>query len=83
MLAGDEWFFAHFECGHHRVTMIATFSSSRPATTFLLAAMEQRSDNFAMGNFQKAYAARAAEFVRHFTDIITVAQSLSTGIFRR
>ena len=74
MLAAGNLFLAHFQRGHHRGDDRHVFRARAPAA-FLLAAVEQRSDGAAMRNFQKAHAARSAEFVRRAADKITVAQS--------
>ena len=76
MLAVRNLFLAHFQRGHHRGDGRDVFRS-RAQAAFLFAAEQQRRDVACVRNFQKAHAARPAEFVRRAADEIAIAQSLA------
>ena len=74
VFAARNLFFARFQRRQHGDDDGDVFRSGAPAA-FLFAAEEQRRDVARVRHFQKAHAARSAEFVRRAAEVIAFAQS--------
>ena len=75
MVAFGKLFFADFKRGKHGEDDGDVFRSGA-LTAFLFAAEQERIDFVLVRHFEKAHAARAAEFVRRAAEVIAIAEAL-------